>query len=368
MAKIVVFGDIKTKGQAISVDPHIQDLCENADLVIANLEGPVIDNAKPRKDKRGNPLASDMSITSLTESLSIKLLTFGNNHILDFGAEGLEESISFAESKGIAWVGATDGKGNGSYVMINEELKVALFSFAHREGPVSEVDSGTIGPFVLPDFQRLIREISELSNKGYSVLISYHGGEEFFNSPWPRRIHWAKELTDAGALLVFGQHSHSVQPVYVTKNGGFLAPGLGNTYFDTPYQRRHTGTEHGIFLLLDTHSKTLITYSLHAKWKESYLGLDVVVPDSPVTFNEDELVAGWVADCKRKVFGNRLNVRCKQGTWLRSVVVSCYFFIGIVKGKFKSTRDVDILLGSIPVVGSYLAKKMLNSSINKFDF
>lgn len=368
MAKIIIFGDIKTNNQRLRVDEDLKSLSSDADLVIANLEGPIVNKASPRPDKKGKAHASDESIQSAFEELSIGLLTFGNNHILDFDVQGLSETIDFAEAFDIAWVGASDGVGRGSYLYLNDELGVAVFSFAHREGPVTEVnDAGGYGPYALPECKILHNKIRQLVEQGYSILVSYHGGEEYFNVPWPRRLAWARSLVDAGALLVFSQHSHSVQPVYKLSTG-FLAPGLGNTFFCTEGQKRHLGTEEGVCLVLDTDTKTMDYMKVASEWNSWRLILKDKCMYAPIDFDEKAVVSGWLSECKQVVFGGRGKRKPEKSDWWKNPARSVFFTWRVIMQKFSSVRDVDILLGSLPFIGSLRTKKSIMSAPDSFRY
>lgn len=366
MAKIIIFGDIKTN-EKVNVDPDIQVICKNADLVIANLEGPYVSLARPRQAKKGTPLSSDNNIKKLVDDLSISILNFGNNHIMDFGIDGLKESIDFSEKLGINWVGANDSDKLNKHLYVNEDFKVVIFSFSHREGPVSEIGTSDTGPYVLPLFSILEASVRYYNKKGYSVIVNYHGGEEFFNYPWPRRYAWAKQLIKAGALLVVGHHSHSIQPV-LKVDDGFLALGLGNTYFHTSYQERHTGTTEGIFLEVDTVTKEF-KYRL-LKSNKSSARLDLLSKECfyPSIIKSSFLMDAWCKEARKRVYFNNLNVKRCDDIFLKRAFDCIWNFGSIFKRSFKSLKDRDILISAIPIFGKYILGRSINKNPKRFLF
>lgn len=366
MAKVVVFGDIKTNKE-IKVDSRIKDICKGADTVIANLEGPFVKDAEPRKSKIGSVLSSNESIKKLINDLKISILIFGNNHILDYGLEGLEESIDLATELDIDWVGASNGNVKNKYLHIDEKNKIAVLSFSHREGPVSEIGAEGVGPYALPDFSIIESVIRDFDRKGYSVIVSYHGGEEFFSYPWPRRYAWSEQLIKAGALVVIGQHSHSVQPVLKLDNG-YLALGLGNTYFHTPYQESHTGTNEGIFLEIDTDRNTIEYHSIESNWETASLSMTSKQSLLPITLHKTEIIEYWCKEAQKKVFFNQLKNKNKNTTLLKATLKPLVNILRLSKSSLRSVRDRDILIASIPLFGKHILSRNISKNPKGFKF
>ena len=365
MAKIIIFGDVKTDKE-IKIDSRIKSICEGADLVIANLEGPFIKSAKPRKDKKGRPLSSNENIIKLIKDLNLSMLVFGNNHILDYGLDGLEESIALAKELGLDWVGASDGK-KDKYFHLDKKNKIVVLSFSHREGPVAEVGVDGIGPYALPSFNVIENDIRSFNEKGYSVIVSYHGGEEFFNFPWPRRHAWSEELLKAGALLVVGHHSHSIQPVLKT-DFGYLALGLGNTYFHTVYQEAHKGTNGGIFLEVDTKNKTIKYHCLEANWEIGSLNISSGASLLPIEIAKAKLLSLWCKEARRKVYFNKLNTRKNNHNLLKFLLIIVRNFLSLLRSSLSSVRDRDIMIASIPFFGKYILSKSISKNPKNFRF
>lgn len=366
MAKLIIFGDIKSD-QDISIDPSIRKICKDADLVIANLEGPFVNYSKPRADKKGRHLYSNESLRKIVEDLEINILNFGNNHILDFGLDGLSESIKFSEELKIDWVGACDGKEKNKYFLLDEENKVAILSFSHREGPMAEVGLDGVGPYALPDFSIIEADIYNFNRKGYSVIVNYHGGEEFFSFPWPRRYAWSEQLLKAGALLVVGHHSHSIQPV-LKLNKGYLALGLGNTYFHTPYQEAHIGTNEGIFLEVDTEKNTVNYHSLNSNWEEVSLTKSSKNSLFPIKIDETRIMNLWCIEARNKVYFNSLKNKKNNRGMFKKLIGIIMSFLSLSKSSLSSIRDKDILIACIPFLGKYILSKDIRKSPKDFKF
>lgn len=368
MARILILGDVKVEDECINVGAALRKLCKEADHVIANLEGPIIWQGKSKpEEKKARPLASSNKIGKLFDDLNIDVVTMGNNHIADYGKEGISETIEYCRARSIAFCGAVDDAGNGGDLVVLEDCQVALLSYAHREGIMAAEDGSACGPFPLPEKNQLLAKVNELRAKGYRILVSYHGGEEFFSSPWSRRLGWSQNLCESGVTLVFGHHSHCVQPVW-DMGGSYTALGLGNAYFDSPYQRRHKGTQQGICLIFDTQSGQVEYVRLQSNWDDRSLELANDVSLEPKQFSLDEALNDWCRQCRKKVWGNRLNTLGSNTNWIKRVARSGVYVGKVVKSRFVSIRDTDIVLSAIPVLGEKYARKAFIAGKDCFNF
>ncbi|HEV3415487.1 MAG TPA: CapA family protein, partial [Pirellulales bacterium] len=66
----------------------------------------------------------------------------------------------------------------------------------------------------------------------HAVFVTPHWGIEYEHKPEPRQVAWAKDMIEAGATAVIGQHPHVMQPIEkVTASDGREVPvaySLGN--------------------------------------------------------------------------------------------------------------------------------------------
>ena len=81
--------------------PYIQ----KADISITNLESPLIDDGIPIS-KTGPNLKSPIESVEALKFAGFDMVTLANNHMMDYGAEGLYSTISTCENNGIRCIGA----------------------------------------------------------------------------------------------------------------------------------------------------------------------------------------------------------------------------------------------------------------------
>lgn len=370
MSKILFFGDIRADNEEIAVDPKLIALCSLADIVIANLEGPIIITPEERIDKKGVAHANGFGALGLLEKLQVTHLLLGNNHIFDYGPQGLDQTDKFCSERSIKHAGARIATGAGEYRLVLEDEKICIYSFAHHEGDVASIYDNKLGPFVLPEMEDLVSEIKALVELDYSVFVVYHGGEEYFNTPWPRRLGWSFTIQQAGAKIVIGTHSHSPQPVFFS-NKGFVAPGLGNTFFVSEGQRRNSVGNSGQCLLYDTESCLLRVFLLRSDIYRKEIRLEA---ESGLTSMSklETMAQDWVKEARLSVTGRLNRIRTtRKDEWWKRMLRPIYVFLSysrrvIFKGK--NVRDRDILISTIPFCGPSYARKIYKAGARNLRF
>jgi len=371
VAKIVFLGDLRVEDGEIVCNKTLTEICGNAGLVVANLEGPVIKAAKPRADKRGVCLANSPTIIELLKKLNVKLLLLGNNHILDYGESGLTETIQFCKINSINYVGVRSSDNDGNYKYFDDCLGISIYSFSHKEGPTVEADTKTgVGPYTLPDTDQFSKEIEKERQLRKSVFVVYHGGEEYFDYPWPRRLGWFKRVSDSGANIVIGNHSHSIQPAYETSIGRFMVLGMGNTYFDNLRQKYNKNGQNGTIIEYDTETNKMVLHELYSDIDNKRLFVTGTRNLNAYDLGIDEVVSGWH---KQSLLCMSGNLNClfssKRPEWYKFLVriyKICQFLKRIVLRTKKRPRDKDIFLSSFPLVGTFWARKIINRGYKHF--
>lgn len=368
MAKVIVLGDIRSFKGKVQICKKIQALCRSADIVIANLEGPIVENALPRQGL-SSPVKSSNAVLSLLKDLKVSVVTIANNHILDYGLEGLKETTSSLENAGIRWVGASAGDNAKSHYIELPEINAVLFAFSHREGPTCEFLSTGVGPVVLPG-KELGAHIQQWKSRGKRVLVSYHGGEEYYNVPWPRRAAWAESITQYGADIVFGHHSHSIQPI--TKHcSSIIIHGTGNFYFETPRQRMKSGTNEGLLSLIAFEKSigniAVEAWKVNSNWEKESIKIVHKMPDQFFNQKLDDLYEQWISETRQFVWLGTLKQNPFSGSSainrnIRRAKSILLFLWRNLKQRFTSVRDRDIFMSALPLIGKRAVIKMKNGA------
>ena len=267
--KIIIAGDFVPNGRLRSsieqnkfeeiFDPGIPEIIRSADFSFVNLEAPIIiDSCKPIRKCGPNLEVPNKTIEAI-KYLGFTGVTLANNHILDFGEQGLNNTIQRCFDAGLDVVGAGSNVSNASSTLVLKcgERKLAVINCCEHEFSIAA--STTAGANPLNPIQQFyaIREARKLADK---VIVIVHGGHECYQLPSPRMKEIYRFFVDAGADAVINHHQHCYSG-YEFCEGKSIFYGLGNFCFDKVSQSLPSSWNYGymVELLLDDE----ITFKLH---------------------------------------------------------------------------------------------------------
>ncbi|HEY0076569.1 MAG TPA: CapA family protein [Abditibacteriaceae bacterium] len=233
----------------------VAPVLKKADITFGNLECPI---AK-RGQKVPKPFAfkADPSFAPCLNSAGFDILSLSNNHTLDCGRIGLQETMSTLQSRNIRWCGAGENREGAekAAILTVRGLRIGFLAFCEfvPEGVFLNDDKPSIA---LTDDNRT-RKALDIARKQCDVLVaSFHWGIEYLNRPSERQKHLARLAAGAGADLVLGHHPHVLQGIEIlpapNKRRCVVAYSLGNFLFDAP-QRRVKATTDSVILQATLH-------------------------------------------------------------------------------------------------------------------
>src|SRR5579863_1340995 len=197
------------KCQAAKLAPYF----ENIDLAIANLECPVDVAgcaARPKIGLGENFSAPSESLEYLS-ALRVKLVGLANNHIYDYGAQGLRHTREATARWGISAIGS------GRFLSELPELSTAETPFATRIGfwaaarNLPELATRKLAGVEPATTRRARAAIAELQRRKTSLNIAFlHAGIEHTNRPDPDDVEFMDELIALGFNVVAASHSHRI--------------------------------------------------------------------------------------------------------------------------------------------------------------
>ena len=229
-------GDIALNG-LISTDHEnssrrfawLASLLEKTDGLIANLETPVV--SEDRNVGKTAHLFSDASVTrDILKMLNVVCVSLANNHILDCGLDGLQKTVRLLDEAGIYHAGAgLTAEQAGPVIFQLAGVRVAFAAYVHRSTN-PKADSFTDIFLNIFDPAAATREISALRPQADIVIVSIHWGNDysFYHDEWQSDA--ARVLADAGADLIMGHHSHTLQ-AYEPYRSSHIFYGLGGLTF-----------------------------------------------------------------------------------------------------------------------------------------
>lgn len=207
------------------VAPYKTFKFKNTYKTVINLECPIVREGIPAKGKiiLG---AKDNYLKTIFNSNLIGV-NVGNNHILDFGAKGVDSTIKELEKSGINYFGLnSDGDNHNPLIIEFNKNKIAFISaICQSTSPIFEFDNvNYLSALSLEDIITKVKKIRKLVHR---VVLYIHWGIEESSYPAKEDILIARKLIDGGVDIVIGSHAHAPQPVEKYKTG-IIAHNLGN--------------------------------------------------------------------------------------------------------------------------------------------
>lgn len=245
--KVIIAGDFapkhrlakqveERKFQKIFPD-NLVNLIKSADYSLVNFESPIVEkDFKPIK-KCGPNLGCTEEAADAIKYAGFTAVTMANNHILDYGTDGLNKSIECCKNVGLDVVGVGKNLQEAERTLYVDIVgkKLAIINCCEHEFSIATDTTGGANPL------NSIRQyycIQEAKKNADYVLVIAHGGHEHYQLPSPRMQETYRFFVDAGADAVVNHHQHCYSG-YEVYNGNPIFYGLGNFCFDysgTPTQ------------------------------------------------------------------------------------------------------------------------------------
>ena len=214
-------------------------LLQEADLAVANLESGLTTRGEPL-DKSYLIRAHPDTAPTLVEA-GFDLVNLANNHTLDYGQPGMEQTLVTLETLGITTVGAGTSRemAHEPAILNANGLQVAVLGYAAARWNGSE-DVPATDRIAWADPGAVRADVQAIRDTVDLVIVQLHAGTEYAAAPSPDQVQFARAAIDAGADLVIGHHPHVTQTVERYKDG-LIVYSLGDALFDIPRQATRRG-------------------------------------------------------------------------------------------------------------------------------
>lgn len=248
--RLAFVGDISAVANrsAPECDPAISALLGSADLVIGNCESPVVERVRA---VAGTRLGARHAMTArfLAEALAAVgvrrekcVLSLANNHVLDQGIDGFDETAAALQRLGVRAIGLTAG---GPVERVTTgALNIGFAAFTLWRNAGEAAFSGRVS--MESDPARWPAGATE----GFDLVCAVpHWDWEFRHFPNRQTRALARRLVSHGVGLIAGHHAHVVQPV--ERIGKALAAyGLGD-FLGTAFSRQPWPGRIGAILMVE---------------------------------------------------------------------------------------------------------------------
>ena len=191
-------------------------LLHSTDINLVNLETTLTHHTQP-VPKVFNFRANPDRVQSLKEA-RIDVVNIANNHILDFGPEGLFETLEVLKQAGIEYVGAghNDAEAREPAIISKNGIKIGILGFTDNEpdwlaGP-NKPGTNYIRVGIIEPIQKAV---SALRSEVDIIILSIHWGPNMREQPSQEFINFAHAIIDSGVDILHGHSAHVPQGIEV---------------------------------------------------------------------------------------------------------------------------------------------------------
>ncbi len=198
-----------------------------ADLAICQLETPLADADGPYS---GYPAFNvPPQILDAAAAVGYDACTTASNHSIDSGTAGLERTLDALDDRGLEHTGSYRSPAAARQVLIVDTpaARVAVITGTFSLNGLEPEGAWQVDRL---DPRAMIAKAKQARAEGADIVLgAIHAGDEYTDYANAQQREAAHMLADSGEFsLVYGHHSHSVQPIE-QYHGTWIAYGLGNT-------------------------------------------------------------------------------------------------------------------------------------------
>ena len=208
----------------------VREVISGADIAMANFENPAPNRFTWHKAK--TVFTADPTLIDGLVKAGIDYVGIANNHIGDAGNNGILQTIANLKKRGLKYSGAGKDLAAAQKPAILDAngTKVAILAY-DAIAPGYHAAKGEPGSSKLT-IKAVQAGVKAARKAGAKVVIVFpHWGTEYRYSPFQNQQRLARQIIDAGADMIIGNHAHYAAAVEVYK-GKPIWYALGNFVFD----------------------------------------------------------------------------------------------------------------------------------------
>jgi poly-gamma-glutamate capsule biosynthesis protein CapA/YwtB (metallophosphatase superfamily) len=247
-AKSKKFSPVAMRSFYGSIYDYIND---NSDIVCGNLQT-CITNKTGRTKKTFN-YRLDPEYSKILKFNSRQVYNLANNHIMDYGKNGIIETINELDNLDINHVGAGINKLQSEEPVIIDIDDCRIGFLGATDQMLSwEAGSEKAGINILDynDSEHTITQIKNLRKKCDVVVLNLHWGENWNSQPNEDQVKFSDQAFDAGANIIIGTSSHFPHNLRIKDKNKIIIYGLGD-FIDDYALNKYYRNDIGIVLHID---------------------------------------------------------------------------------------------------------------------
>ncbi len=172
--------------------------------------------AAPSPTKRPSPrINAPEAFLAALQSSGFDVLTTANNHMYDYGEDGLIKTLNKLDEYGFAHTGAYAKEADRAPLILDVNgIRIGVLAYTdilnHRPGKSSA--------YMIDRFSRnlMTADIAATKEAGVDyIIVCVHWGVEHTHKPNHTQRKIAENIAEAGADIILGSHPHCTQPFEV---------------------------------------------------------------------------------------------------------------------------------------------------------
>lgn len=222
----------------------VQPIFNQSDYVSGNFENPVLlqkEENYEKLDKHIHLFARKESVQAVKDA-NFSVINLANNHMMDYGANALEETIDTFDKADLPHVGAganVEEATDIEYSNING-IRVATVGFTDALVQGFSAHDFTAG-VARATPENIVPTLQIANENADLVIANVHWGIEYNKNPSKRQEDMAHAISDAGADVIVGHHPHVLSDIELYNNANneetVIFYSLGNFIFDQGWTR-----------------------------------------------------------------------------------------------------------------------------------
>ncbi len=206
----------------------ISDILNNSDLVVGNLE--CFSDSQEGENLLKKPrLKTKLETLNYLKDINLGLACLANNHFYDNLEEGFKKTIEFLSYNNINYIGASiNGSEGQPFIFEKNGISIAILNYVSQDTNPNLPYDAKVRPnwFYL---KKVEEDITKLKDKVDYIIVYPHWGGRMEDAKLPDRelIPIAHKIIDAGADIIIGHHTHTIQPYEIYK-GRYIFYNIGN--------------------------------------------------------------------------------------------------------------------------------------------
>jgi poly-gamma-glutamate synthesis protein (capsule biosynthesis protein) len=260
-SRIVIAGDVAFE----TADPdvvmaNVKNYAERSAIAFCNCEWPLTNRGEPWPGKAGRVVRS--SPDKIGEYAGFDVVSLANNHIMNYGSDGLIQTLEVLDAAGIRHCGAGRNRAEAHKPAVMEAAgrRVAFLAYTSVFAPGFEATDERSGMAVVrvqtrysaaarlhempgspmeietipdeKDLERMLEDIRRARSEADFVVLSWHWGVSMgYRYLVPYQVDLGRLAIEAGADLIVGHHPHTLQGIEMHQ-GKVIAYSIAHCGFD----------------------------------------------------------------------------------------------------------------------------------------